>query len=257
MSTLMQFDLRQWNKVRDSKKIIVTDADAYGQLQLAPDGKIYVGNILYNCDENTYFHVISEPNQAGQACGFAENAFSLLGSWVPYFLPNFMTSVAYKDPCESEIKAPEISLSSDTVYIVGSTFPQVKVHRSHSDLLWSDGKPDSIRYFGNEGTYSVKASNPCGVAYDSVVVKRADIFIPNVVTANDDQRNDTFVIQNGHLVEGRWLIRIYNRQGQMVWMSEDYKNDWKGSGLSPGIYYYVLSNTSYDFDSKGWINLIW
>lgn len=33
---------------------------------------------------------------------------------------------------------------------------------------------------------------------------------------------------------------IFNRQGKKLYESTNYNNDWGGSGLSDGVYFYVL-----------------
>ncbi|WP_343671805.1 gliding motility-associated C-terminal domain-containing protein [Chitinophaga sp.] len=67
----------------------------------------------------------------------------------------------------------------------------------------------------------------------------ATFFIPNVITPNGDGKNDQFVIKGLDLYPGSRL-EIYNRWGNQVYRSDNYSNNWKGEGLSAGIYYYVL-----------------
>jgi len=67
----------------------------------------------------------------------------------------------------------------------------------------------------------------------------ATFFVPNVITPNGDGKNDQFVIKGLDLYPGSQL-EIFNRWGNQVYRSENYNNNWKGEGLSAGIYYYVL-----------------
>ncbi|RFM32251.1 DUF11 domain-containing protein [Chitinophaga silvisoli] len=67
----------------------------------------------------------------------------------------------------------------------------------------------------------------------------ATFFVPNVITPNGDGKNDQFVIKGLDLYPGSKL-EIYNRWGNQVYRSDNYNNNWKGEGLSAGIYYYVL-----------------
>ncbi|MFP4060250.1 MAG: gliding motility-associated C-terminal domain-containing protein [bacterium] len=67
-------------------------------------------------------------------------------------------------------------------------------------------------------------------------------FIPNVITPNDDGRNDRFYIPG--LPKGS-LLTISDRDGQVIFISEDYENNWAGySGsnqrVESGTYWYVL-----------------
>ncbi len=76
----------------------------------------------------------------------------------------------------------------------------------------------------------------------------ASVFIPEGFSPNGDGVNDRFVIRNtaGATVS----LQVFNRWGQVVFASEDYKNDWGGaanrgaafgaSGLPDGTYYYLV-----------------
>jgi len=84
-----------------------------------------------------------------------------------------------------------------------------------------------------------------------------DLFIPNVVTANGDGKNDYFVVRGIEQYPGS-VLEIFNRWGSIVYRAVSYSNNWGGVGLSSGIYYYVLkinmSRTAKVY--KGYIELI-
>ena len=84
-----------------------------------------------------------------------------------------------------------------------------------------------------------------------------DLYIPNVITPNGDGKNDLFVVIGLDRYPGSTL-RIFNRWGSEVYQSEDYHNDWGGSGLNAGTYYYVLTaNTPTGKQTyKGWVEII-
>lgn len=63
----------------------------YVGMQLATDGKIY----LVNTSPPSYLSVINNPDAAGSACNFANNALNLNGSMVNYGLPEFLDDFAY------------------------------------------------------------------------------------------------------------------------------------------------------------------
>lgn len=67
-----------------------------------------------------------------------------------------------------------------------------------------------------------------------------DITIPNVFTPNGDGINDNFVIKGIEYVPNCQLI-IFNRWGNRVYESTDYKNDWDGGGHSDGVYYFIFT----------------
>lgn len=71
------------------------------------------------------------------------------------------------------------------------------------------------------------------------------IRIPNVITPNQDGKNDHFQIV------GLWeksTLYIFNLWGQLVFETEDYKDDWNGTlhngdALSNGTYYYHFTSS--------------
>lgn len=82
---------------------------------------------------------------------------------------------------------------------------------------------------------------------DTFVVK---FFIPNIITPNDDDKNETFIIRG---ITDRYELFIYNRWGKQVYESLDYQNDWKGEGLADGTYYYIVKQGYQEY--KGWVEL--
>jgi len=84
-----------------------------------------------------------------------------------------------------------------------------------------------------------------------------DLFIPNVITANGDGKNDYFVVRGIDQYPGSSLD-VFNRWGAQVYRSSNYTNNWGGAGLTAGIYYYVLKiNMSRAVKVyKGYIELI-
>ena len=66
-----------------------------------------------------------------------------------------------------------------------------------------------------------------------------EVEIPNVITPNGDGANDKFVITNLEYYPGARLF-IFNRWGQEMYQSMDYKNDWSAEGLTAGNYFYHL-----------------
>ena len=69
------------------------------------------------------------------------------------------------------------------------------------------------------------------------------LFIPNVLTPNNDGFNDTWFIKNIDLFPKN-AVRIVSRWGDEVFSTNNYQNNWDGTygnGLLPaGTYYYIL-----------------
>ena len=109
------------------------------------------------------------------------------------------------------------------------------------------------------------ATNQCGVTRDSIrIFSFDDLFFPNVVTQNKDEINEYFQIgvkdASGKImtqIENYGYLQVFNRWGNEVFASSQYKNDWpnKQDDVPPETYYYMI--TYFDCRSyKGWIQLI-
>ncbi|UKJ06466.1 gliding motility-associated C-terminal domain-containing protein [Solitalea lacus] len=68
--------------------------------------------------------------------------------------------------------------------------------------------------------------------------------IPNVFTPNGDVINDTFVIDG--IDDLKTQLVVLSRWGNEVYKSDNYRNDWDGSQLHDGTYFYVLTVTASD-----------
>ncbi|MNJ90912.1 TQO small subunit DoxA [compost metagenome] len=77
-----------------------------------------------------------------------------------------------------------------------------------------------------------------------------ELKIPNIVTANGDHTNDEFYITN---LKPNTKLYIQNRWGNIVFATDNYKNDWggidiTGEKLQDGVYFYQLITV----DGKMW-----
>lgn len=93
---------------------------------------------------------------------------------------------------------------------------------------------------------------------DQTVQQVYPLVISNVFTPNGDGVNDTFVIPGLESYSDTELT-IINRWGNTVYKKTNYKNDWDGSGMVEGTYYYVLraKNKAGVWDTyKGYLTLL-
>ncbi|WP_291782550.1 gliding motility-associated C-terminal domain-containing protein, partial [Cecembia sp.] len=82
-------------------------------------------------------------------------------------------------------------------------------------------------------------------------------FIPNVITPNNDGRNDFFVVKGLNKFVSNKIV-IFNRWGDHVFESDNYQNNWNAEGLIDGTYFYVLTaidNEGREHQFKGWIHV--
>ena len=95
----------------------------------------------------------------------------------------------------------------------------------------------------------------CDTTYTiDVQIDPVKLFIPNVFTPNGDGVNDTFTIveadESGEPADSDYGflndyylssdLNVFNRWGRIVYQSNNYQNDWDGSNLPDGVYFYVL-----------------
>lgn len=150
---------------------------------------------------------------------------------------------------------PSVDLGSD-MEICTEGVALVVESSSGQKVTWQDGSSDSVFIVKSPGTYWVQVENQCGIDSDTVKISRreySNIFLPNVVTANGDQLNDKFYIDE-QIIEAQ--LTIYNRWGREVFSSEGYNNDWPKELVNSGIYYYHLTDHCSKRSFKGLIHVI-
>ena len=134
----------------------------------------------------------------------------------------------------------------------------LKVNTRGGAIHWQDNSTDTIFTVTKAGTYWVRISNRCGSWTDSVTISErrcfASAFLPNIVTPNNDNLNDTFEPQG--LEAGIWQLEVYNRWGVQVYQKENYTNQWPDKKLSNGTYYYLLRNKQTGKAYKGWVDVM-
>lgn len=74
----------------------------------------------------------------------------------------------------------------------------------------------------------------------------------NIITPNQDNKNDAFVIENLKWYDENELV-IYNRWGVEVFRNRNYKNDWQAENLSSGVYFYRFQSGKQSW--KGWLEV--
>jgi gliding motility-associated-like protein len=149
---------------------------------------------------------------------------------------------------------PDIELGADTTLCAGEVLALKPEHPIH-EFLWSDGSSDTVKNISAPGVYTVTVPSDDCITQDTISVAFIDCpgLVPNIITPNEDHFNDFFVFEN---IENRtWSLKVFNKWGAQVYFSSDYKNNWNGSELSEGIYYYKLTSSALKKEVKGWVHL--
>ncbi len=102
-----------------------------------------------------------------------------------------------------------------------------------------------------EYTISLTAYNQAGCALTVSRTLNAEppLVLPNIITPNDDGKNDTFVVPVGNSA-----LQVYNRWGKEVFQAESYQNNW-GKGTINGTYFYEIV-TPQGSRCKGWVQVM-
>ncbi|AMP99194.1 hypothetical protein AY601_2300 [Pedobacter cryoconitis] len=113
------------------------------------------------------------------------------------------------------------------------------------------GKDEFTYYIYDYKTGTPNKSNRATV---TITVIPIDLFIPNTITPNGDGKNDTFKIIGRESFDGIELM-VFNRWGNEVYRNNNYLDEWDGSGLTEGTYYYVitLKKAGSKVNKNGWI----
>jgi gliding motility-associated-like protein len=107
------------------------------------------------------------------------------------------------------------------------------------------------------GIFIVQVQEGCGdIEQDTILVnyRECDVVPPNVFTPNGDGVNDALVFDGLENFPQSQLL-IYNRWGNKIYESTDYRNDWNGDGVSDGTNYYIL-NTSDGKNYTGFVAIL-
>jgi gliding motility-associated-like protein len=90
-------------------------------------------------------------------------------------------------------------------------------------------------------TVTVTTTDGCTgtYTYEQIVVP-VQIIIPNVFSPNNDGENDALAFEGAQYYPNTSLS-VFNRWGQEVYSSSNYKNTWKpGKDIAEGTYFFVL-----------------
>jgi gliding motility-associated-like protein len=164
------------------------------------------------------------------------------------------------------LKSPKITFEIQPDSVIYLTNPNVQLMFPDSMQKyisnWTWDFADSITIpnmnpafhtYQRTGTFVVKLTftdlNGCDTTITNIVtVKTAELEIPNLFTPNGDGINDKFAIElkDDHQKDFREAyigneLLVYDRWGRKVFNQENYKSeDWDGSRLSDGTYFYIL-----------------
>lgn len=155
------------------------------------------------------------------------------------------------NPLSTSPTSDQLICSGDNVLMgVSATGGLAPYSFSWTTVAGSDFVPNpnvSMNNFipSGNGTFVVQTTESCGTfRLDTIYISIHDCAVipPNVFTPNGDGTNDNLVFFGLENFPGTSLM-VYNRWGVKIYESSDYQNDWNGSGVVDGTYYYILKET--------------
>ncbi|QNP54518.1 gliding motility-associated C-terminal domain-containing protein (plasmid) [Hymenobacter qilianensis] len=168
-----------------------------------------------------------------------------------------------------------LRIQGDSLLGPGQTVELTATTTGATAYQWSTGATTPTLRVSQPGTYSVRVTYAGGCTQQgSRVITRAqgppelpatgpppglpagepaELRIPNLITPNQDGRNERFVIPG--LAQQACSLEVYTRWGQRVFQQAPYAHEW-GAQAAAGVYYYVLRLTSTGTVYRGWLEVI-
>ena len=113
---------------------------------------------------------------------------------------------------------------------------------------WSTGEASASINAPAGDTYTVSVTGLCGTVTATATIEGINcnvedsLFIPNVVTLNNDGMNDVWRVQSGAVESIE--MKIFSRWGKLIWEGKSLIDAWDGTRngrtLQDGTYFYVV-----------------
>lgn len=161
-STIRQYDL---NATEPMDEYIVANVfQAFGSLQLAPDGRIYAARL----NGAAYLSAIAAPDVVGPGCGFVDHAVGLGANFSTWGLPNHWDSYPVPLPDDPIALRDTLLCDNGAPFVLDATWS----HPFHNaSYLWSTGETGPSITVSSSGRYTVEVQLPCSTLVDTVDVR--------------------------------------------------------------------------------------
>ena len=249
-----------------------SSSDTITIMSLSPSGNAFAGNDTTICSDSIQLYAAAPFSGTGSWAMLtagpqlsATNITNPTASGLTVGQNIFVWTVAGSGNCPSSSDSVIVVRDMDpTPAYAGSDITTDKVEivlAANSPLigsgLWSivsstgnimsPSTPNSIFSVSQSGDYSLvwtTSNGVCPSSSDTVNINVRFEIIPEVITPNNDGKNDFFKI-NPLLFTNNIELYIYNRWGEMVYESADYHHDFSGKNnagvdLADDSYFYEV-----------------
>ena len=254
---IYQYDLKA-NDIAASRVPLITIDYHSGNdfewlpMQLAPDGKIYIGP--YNGAK--FLSVITEPDSAGLACNLhpysvimpcASNDTSICSSWaIPQFpqyrLPTMPIYLANAGNDKETCKDTTVQLGSATIinqltYTWSSNDPNAFISDIHGTQPVVSTRKDSAQFYLL--VVDTVSKHSCLEKTDTISV-RTNQCVTGIVETTNPIRLKYFPYLYVYDIVLQTELSVYNLLGQLIYTSNNYQNDWDVRTVSNAVYVFQI-----------------
>jgi gliding motility-associated-like protein len=170
-----------------------------------------------------------------------EHFDSVLVTVLPDITSDFIVNKIYDCYSHPRVELLNISVNSN------------KIEWSFGDGQRSE-EDSTIHIYEKPGNYTIKLNSwndgSC-VKEKEEEVQLTDIYVPNIITPNGDNKNDRFEILTDAPVD----LIIFNRWGRLIFEENNYTNNWTGNDVPAGTYFYEIQLEN-DASCKGWLQVL-
>lgn len=170
----------------------------------------------------------------------------------------------------SEIDAPEEQeIEEDQTFFVtvstDAVSPEFKWFLNDNLITDENSRSYEVSQRGNYKVV-IEQNSGCASSKEHVfsVTEPSELFpdvanIPNVISPNNDNINDTWVLPQDYVSGTNTEVVIINAQGKIVHQTKDYQNNWPTTpidftSINP-VYYYIITTTN-NQTKKGSITIV-
>lgn len=129
------------------------------------------------------------------------------------------------------VNVPKTLLGNDTLLCIDSS-RTIVAKLGMERYEWQDGSLGAAYTVAQSGRYFVTGSTKgCAVTdtirFAPLNCKRCKFYAPNIISADDNGTNDDFHLYSD-CVPDKFLLRIFNRWGDLVFETTDFETAWNG-----------------------------